>query len=117
VRDVSDRKRVEAALRESEMRFRATFEDAPTGIALTDLSLAGEGRWLEVNAAVVAMLGYHGTRWSADRSPRWCTPTTLPLWTRPGGQRGTPAQDTVVRFRSRRRPVSARAHHRVGDRA
>src|SRR5579862_7949153 len=35
--DVTDRKRVEAALRQSEQRFRAIFESAPTGIAIYDI--------------------------------------------------------------------------------
>ena len=36
--DVTARKKVEAALRESEQRFRAIFEGAPTGIAFYDIT-------------------------------------------------------------------------------
>jgi len=42
-----------AALRASEERFRAAFEDAPIGMGLTTV----EGEWLEVNAALCDLLG------------------------------------------------------------
>jgi two-component system, cell cycle sensor histidine kinase and response regulator CckA len=51
---VTQRKAGEEALRQSEQRFRATFEQAPVGIALTAL----DGRWLLVNPKMCAMLGY-----------------------------------------------------------
>jgi PAS domain S-box-containing protein len=41
-------------LRDSEARFRATFEDARIGMAIVSL----EGRWLRVNRALGEMLGY-----------------------------------------------------------
>lgn len=43
----------ESALRQSEDRFRRTFEGAPIGMALVAL----DGGWLEVNDALCAMLG------------------------------------------------------------
>src|SRR5437588_13084790 len=46
----------EVALRESEERFRAIFEGAAIGIALTDL----DGRIVETNRAMREMLGYGG---------------------------------------------------------
>jgi diguanylate cyclase (GGDEF)-like protein/PAS domain S-box-containing protein len=45
--------RKDAELRESEARFRATFEHAPIGIALLD----ADGRWLDANRALAEMLG------------------------------------------------------------
>ncbi len=53
-RDISGRKRVDEALRESEERFRNTFEHAAFGMALVD----NEGRFLQVNQAACNMFGY-----------------------------------------------------------
>jgi PAS domain S-box-containing protein len=52
--DISERKQVEQALRESEERFRRTFNDAPIGMAL----LKPAGQIIQVNKAVCQMLGY-----------------------------------------------------------
>jgi PAS domain S-box-containing protein len=43
-----------AALKESEERFRTAFANAPIGIGLIDI----DGRWLEVNRALSGLLGY-----------------------------------------------------------
>lgn len=50
---LSERVRVETALRESEARFRAIFDDAAIGIALID----AYGRVVESNAAMHTLLG------------------------------------------------------------
>jgi two-component system cell cycle sensor histidine kinase/response regulator CckA len=52
-RDVTDRKRAEDKLRESEARFRALFEHAVEGMYQT----VPEGRFLAVNRALAWMLG------------------------------------------------------------
>ncbi len=52
--DVTERRRTEAALRESEERFRGAFDDAPIGIAL----VSPAGRWLKVNRSLCDILGY-----------------------------------------------------------
>ncbi|RZI44123.1 PAS domain S-box protein [Herbaspirillum sp. HC18] len=52
--DISARKQAEEALRQSEEKFRATFENAPIGIAECTL----EGRFLKVNSKLVEILGY-----------------------------------------------------------
>jgi diguanylate cyclase (GGDEF)-like protein/PAS domain S-box-containing protein len=53
-RDVTERKRAEQALLESEERFRAVFESALVGIARLDLS----GRIVDTNRAMQEMFGY-----------------------------------------------------------
>ncbi len=53
-RDISRRKRDEAALRESEERFRGAFDSAAIGMAL----VAHDGRWLKVNQALCDIVGY-----------------------------------------------------------
>jgi PAS domain S-box-containing protein len=53
-RDVTRQKRAEEALRESEERFRGTFENAAVGIAHADF----EGRWLRVNQKYCEIVGY-----------------------------------------------------------
>lgn len=52
--DITERKLAESALRDSEKRFRATFEQAAVGIAL----LAPDGHWLQVNGRMCGMFGY-----------------------------------------------------------
>lgn len=54
-RDVSDRRRAEEALRQSEARYRAVVEQSVEGIFLFD---PDTGRILESNAALREMLGY-----------------------------------------------------------
>ena len=54
ISDITERKRVEHALQRSEIRFRSVFENAATGIVITDL----DGRFQQVNPAYAAMLGY-----------------------------------------------------------
>jgi PAS domain S-box-containing protein len=53
-RDISERKRVEMALRESEQIFRATFEQAAVGISQTSV----DGRFIRVNQKLCDILGY-----------------------------------------------------------
>ena len=53
-RDVTDRKRAEEALRESEERYRAVFDNAAVGINVVD----AKGTLLQVNSAFAHMLGY-----------------------------------------------------------
>jgi PAS domain S-box-containing protein len=52
--DISERKRAEDALRESEARFRGTFENAAVGIA----HIGMDGAWLRVNQRLCEIVGY-----------------------------------------------------------
>ena len=68
--DISERKRAEEALRESEELFRSTFEHAPIGMVLAD----ADGRFLQVNQSMCEMLGYSeeeltSTTWQAITHP------------------------------------------------
>src|SRR5205807_7421036 len=49
-----EQSRAEQALRESEERFRGTFENAAVGIGHADAT----GRWLRVNEKFCAIVGY-----------------------------------------------------------
>jgi len=53
-RDITERQRIESDLRESEERFRATFEQAAVGIAHVDF----EGHFLRVNDKLCEITGY-----------------------------------------------------------
>jgi PAS domain S-box-containing protein len=52
--DITERRQAEQKLRESEERFRAVFEHAPSGICMIGL----DGRYKQVNEAFCRMLGY-----------------------------------------------------------
>lgn len=56
VRDITEHKRAEAALRESEAKFRALADHIPVGVVLHE-----NGRLCYIGAHVATMLGYHDT--------------------------------------------------------
>lgn len=53
--DITERKRIEDSLWQSEDKFRSLFELAPVGIALNDYAT---GQFLEINDALLASTGY-----------------------------------------------------------
>jgi PAS domain S-box-containing protein len=55
--DITERKRAEEALKESEARFQTAFVMAPIGMALVGIN----GHFLSVNQAFCEMLGYSAT--------------------------------------------------------
>ncbi|HXN49513.1 MAG TPA: PAS domain S-box protein [Bryobacteraceae bacterium] len=70
VEDITERKRAEEALRQTEDRFREVFEHAPFGMLLAGL----DGRFIRVNAAFCRMLGYSeqemlGRQWAEFTHP------------------------------------------------
>ncbi|MGA7325346.1 MAG: PAS domain S-box protein [Rhodomicrobium sp.] len=68
--DISEQKLAEIALRESEEKFRGVFENAATGIAITDL----HGRFQCCNRAYSDMLGYTEDELRALDFPRLIHP-------------------------------------------
>ena len=54
MRDITDRRRIEAELRQEQERFRGAFEAAAIGMAL----VSPDGRYLRVNRALCDILGY-----------------------------------------------------------
>lgn len=55
LRDMTDRKRIESALQESEVRYRRLFQTAQDGILILD---AETGKVLDANPFMTALLGY-----------------------------------------------------------
>jgi two-component system cell cycle sensor histidine kinase/response regulator CckA len=53
IRDITERKRAQAAIAESEARYRAAFEQAAVGMVEVDL----KGRYLRVNQAFAELVG------------------------------------------------------------
>lgn len=62
VEDISDRKRAELRLRESEEKYRLLFELLPVGVAFSDV----EGKLVEANAALGRLLGFPPRRGGLD---------------------------------------------------
>ncbi|MEP0919956.1 PAS domain S-box protein [Leptolyngbya sp. DQ-M1] len=54
VEDITQQKRIEVALRESEQQFKVTFNQAAVGIA----QVAPNGTWLRVNQKLCEIVGY-----------------------------------------------------------
>src|ERR1019366_2221804 len=59
---MTERKRVDEALRNAEERYRVLFEQAPTGIVLID---AQTGKTIEANEVACGQLGYSREEFAA----------------------------------------------------
>ncbi len=69
-RDLTDRRRAEAELREAQERFRSAFEHAPIGMALISI----DGRLFRVNRALVQILGRGESELLASSMLELCHP-------------------------------------------
>jgi PAS domain S-box-containing protein len=72
-RCVDDRMRAEAGRQSSDARFRSAFEDAPIGMAITDLT----GQMVRVNRAMCSLLGYDAEAFANLRWPDITHPDDL----------------------------------------
>jgi len=72
--DISSRLAIEEHLRESEKRFRSTFENAAVGMAHVSL----DGRWLRFNEVLLETLGYSQEEFLQKTLPELAHPDDLP---------------------------------------
>jgi two-component system, cell cycle sensor histidine kinase and response regulator CckA len=120
LRDVTDRRRAEEALRKSEERFSKAFRSSPLAVTI---STEAEGRYLEVNEAFLQMLGYE------LREVIGRTAQELDFWEEPsqrlemirqlkesGRVAGFPTQFTTSKGERRQAEVSAEAVELEGQR-
>jgi PAS domain S-box-containing protein len=70
LRDLTERKRAEAALQASERRFRSIFNQAPVGIA----QIAADGRLYDLNPRFCSMLGVSAEQAIGARFDRFVPP-------------------------------------------
>ena len=66
VRDRTERKRAEEAMREVQEAFRRAFEDAPIGMALFGVEADERGRLLQVNHSLCEITGYSARELRVD---------------------------------------------------
>jgi PAS domain S-box-containing protein len=121
-RDITKRKESEAALRESEERYRTLFEQMTEGFALEEVVCDEEGkpsdlRFIDMNPAFEAQTGLKNTE-VAGRTLRELFPDVEPLWIERYGKvalTGEPVQ-FEAEFGALRRIYGVRAFRTVPGR-
>jgi PAS domain S-box-containing protein len=118
VREIEVRARAEAALRQSESRFRALFEQAPIGI-----SIVRDGRCLYINRAFRALFGHQptddalqGAEFSSLYSRESLDSVTQLMTPNVDQQSEAPAVTRVIGVRRGRLAVPAAVGRRAGSR-
>ncbi|KAB2936233.1 MAG: PAS domain S-box protein, partial [Candidatus Contendobacter sp.] len=101
--DITERKRTEAALRESEERFAKAFHASPAPMCITDIET---GRFLDINTRLLRMLDYTREQVIGHTS------TELGAWADPGAR-----ERMIARLRADRcfREAPMRFRTRTGD--
>ena len=94
--DITERRRTEAALRDTEELFRTAFEAAPFGMCLTAL----DGHFLQANAALCQMLGYSQQELTAGAWPKITHPDDIER-SRAAARRLTDSPTQSVEFEKR----------------
>jgi diguanylate cyclase (GGDEF)-like protein/PAS domain S-box-containing protein len=103
IRDITARKRADAALRAAEERFRTAFEEAPVGMALARL----DGRILQVNRALCEIVGYSSEQLEATTLESICHPDEA---VRDRAELDRLVASEASRYRTERRYIHAAGH-------
>ena len=75
--DLTERKRVEEALRERELQYRSVFESSLDGLFINNL----DGELVDFNPAAAHMHGYTVDEFRQIQPPQFVHPDSLPLFT------------------------------------
>jgi diguanylate cyclase (GGDEF)-like protein/PAS domain S-box-containing protein len=103
IRDITARKRADAALRAAEERFRTAFEEAPVGMALARL----DGRILQVNRALCEIIGYSAEQLEATTLESICHPDEA---ARDHAELERLVAGDATRYRTERRYIHSAGH-------
>jgi len=103
IRDITARKRADAALRAAEERFRTAFEEAPVGMALARL----DGRILQVNRALCEIVGYSAEQLEATTLESICHPDEA---ARDQAELARLVAGEASRYRTERRYIHSAGH-------
>jgi diguanylate cyclase (GGDEF)-like protein/PAS domain S-box-containing protein len=103
IRDITERRQHEAALREVEEQFRTAFEAAPVGMAVVGL----DGRLLQVNRALCDITGYSRAQLEATSAAALTQPDDAQADVEEGARL---IDGTAARYRAERRLIHSAGH-------
>ncbi|MBT6089939.1 MAG: PAS domain S-box protein [Rhodospirillaceae bacterium] len=94
--DITDRKRMDRALRRSEAQFRGAFQTSPQGMAL----ISPTGNWLTANKALCDVLGYDEKELLGQGIEKLTHPDDLGSEIEDGGKM-LAGEETTIQFEKR----------------